>query len=126
MRSVGIFEVKTKLSELFRLGEPIEIKAPTAASLERYPGSNLIILGSKETESYGLLLSALLSLAVQRSPSAARFIVADFARPASPSSVYSVVPIVATGTFCPAATLGAPHTMGNNSSPPTFTVVLLR
>jgi hypothetical protein len=25
MRSVGIFEVKTKLSELLRLGEPIEI-----------------------------------------------------------------------------------------------------
>ena len=25
MRSVGIFEVKTKLSELLRLGEPIEV-----------------------------------------------------------------------------------------------------
>lgn len=38
MRSVGIFEVKTKLSELLRLGEPIEITSHTVrkASLSHY------------------------------------------------------------------------------------------
>ena len=39
---------------------------------------------------------------------------------------YRVVPMVATITFCPAATLGAPHTMGSGSPSPTFTVVICR
>ena len=42
---------------------------------------------------------------------------------ASPSSVYKVVPIVATGTFCPAATFGAPQTICIGVSAPIFTVV---
>lgn len=33
-----------------------------------------------------------------------------------------VVPTSATGTFCPAATLGAPHTMFSTSSCPASTV----
>ena len=35
----------------------------------------------------------------------------------------STVPTVATGTFCPASTLGAPQTICIGSSTPTFTVV---
>ena len=42
---------------------------------------------------------------------------------ASPSAVYKVVPIVATGTFCPAATFGAPQTICKGLAAPTFTVV---
>ena len=32
---------------------------------------------------------------------------------------------MATNTFCPAATFGAPHTMFNNSEAPTLTLVIL-
>jgi len=66
------------------LGEPIEIKPPTAATLERYARSNLLILGGDEAEAYGLLLSSLVSLAAQIAPADVRFAVADFARPESP------------------------------------------
>jgi len=65
------------------LGEPIAITPPTAALLERYEGSNLLILGGDESQAYGLLLASLLSLAAQRSPADARFLIADFSRPAS-------------------------------------------
>lgn len=37
MRSVGIFEVKTKLSELLRLGEPIEITSHKKRVAVIYP-----------------------------------------------------------------------------------------
>ncbi len=66
------------------LGEPIEIKAPTAAVLQRYGHSNLIVVGGEDAQTYGLLTTALLGLAAQRAPSDAQFIVADLARPDSP------------------------------------------
>lgn len=66
------------------LGESIEIKPPTAAVLERYPRSNLLILGGEEPEAYGLLLAALIGLAAQHAPQRVRLFVADFARPESP------------------------------------------
>lgn len=66
------------------LGDPIEIKAPTAAPLERYVRSNLLIAGGDEAQGHGLLVAALLSLAAQHAPDDARFLVANFARPASP------------------------------------------
>lgn len=37
MRSVGIFEVKTKFSELLRLGEPIEITRHKKSIAVLYP-----------------------------------------------------------------------------------------
>ena len=49
-----------------------------------------------------------------------------FAFPITKGSLPTIsisVPTKATTTFCPAATLGAPHTIGSNTSPPTFTVV---
>src|SRR5690625_7043999 len=42
----------------------------------------------------------------------------------SPSVGYNTVPGTATNTFCPAATLGAPHTISRYSDLPTFTFVL--
>ena len=66
------------------LGEPIEIKPPTAAPLERYMRSNLLVIGGDEAQGYGLLVAALLSLAAQRTPADARFVVVDFVRPKSP------------------------------------------
>ncbi len=66
------------------LGEPIEIKPPTAATLERYARSNLVIAGGDDAQAYGLLASALISIAAQCAPRDVRFAVADFARPESP------------------------------------------
>ena len=63
------------------LGEPVEIKSPTAAVVERYPRSNLLIIGGRDEQAYGLLLAAVLSLAAQYTPDEVRLAVADFARP---------------------------------------------
>ena len=63
------------------LGEPVEIKSPTAAVVERYPRSNLLIVGGNDEQAYGLLLAALLSLAAQYTPEEVRLAVTDFARP---------------------------------------------
>jgi DNA segregation ATPase FtsK/SpoIIIE, S-DNA-T family len=66
------------------LGEPVEIKSATAATLQRYGHSNLVIVGGEDASAYGLMTAALLSLAAQRSPSDAHMVVADLARPDSP------------------------------------------
>ena len=50
----------------------------------------------------------------------------DFLMVKDSSPLYSTVPMVATMTFCPWATLGAPQTIFNGVSPPTFTVVTCR
>lgn len=66
------------------LGEPVAIKPPTVAELERYDAANLLIVGGDEDQAYGLLLACLLSAAAQRTPAQVRFVVADFSRPGSP------------------------------------------
>jgi len=65
------------------LGEAIEIKPATTATFERYPRSNLLIVGGEE-HGHALLLATLLSAAVQCSPAHVRFTVAEFTRPSSP------------------------------------------
>jgi S-DNA-T family DNA segregation ATPase FtsK/SpoIIIE len=65
------------------LGEAIEIKPTTAAVFECFARSNLLVVGD-EKHGHGLLLAALLSAAVQRSPTDASFVIAGFARPSSP------------------------------------------
>ncbi len=64
------------------LGEAIEIKPATAAVFECFVRSNLLVIGDEE-HGHGLLLAALLSVAVQRSPADASFVIAEFARPSS-------------------------------------------
>lgn len=76
-------EARARRSVQVWLGEPIEIKAPTAATLQRYAGSNLLIAGGDELQAYGLFSAVLLSLVAQTAPPHSRFIVADFARPES-------------------------------------------
>lgn len=61
------------------LGEAIEIKPPTAATFERSMRSNLLIVGDEE-HGHGLLLTTLLSAAVQRSPEDVSFVVAEFTK----------------------------------------------
>jgi DNA segregation ATPase FtsK/SpoIIIE, S-DNA-T family len=63
------------------LGEAVEIKPPTSATFERYPRSNLLIVGGEE-HGHGLLLATVLSAALQQA--AVRFTIAEFARPSSP------------------------------------------
>lgn len=65
------------------LGEPIALKAPTAARLERYEASNLLIIGGDEDQAFGLLTAAVLSVAAQCDPTQAEFLVGDFSRPTS-------------------------------------------
>jgi S-DNA-T family DNA segregation ATPase FtsK/SpoIIIE len=64
------------------LGEAIEIKPATTATFERYPRSNLLIVGG-EAHGHGLLLATLLSAAVQAGPERVRFTIAEFTRPSS-------------------------------------------
>ncbi len=63
------------------LGEPIAIKASTAALLERYEAANLLVIGGDEEQALGLLVAAILSVASQRTPDQANFLVGDFSRP---------------------------------------------
>jgi DNA segregation ATPase FtsK/SpoIIIE, S-DNA-T family len=64
------------------LGEALEIKPPTCATFERYPRSNLLVVGGEEY-GYRLLLATVLSAAVQCPPDDVRFTIAEFARPSS-------------------------------------------
>jgi DNA segregation ATPase FtsK/SpoIIIE, S-DNA-T family len=64
------------------LGEAIEIKPATAAVFESFVRSNLLVVGDEE-HGHALLLAALLSAAVQRSPGDISFVIAEFARPSS-------------------------------------------
>lgn len=57
------------------LGEPIAIRAPTAARFRRQGGSNLLIVSRDEEEGVGIALSSLISLLGQYGPDAARFFI---------------------------------------------------
>ncbi len=59
------------------LGAPNSIKGPTSAVFSRTGGSNLLVVGQREDASLSLVISALVSLAAQHPPSAARFVVVD-------------------------------------------------
>ncbi|MBL7065835.1 MAG: DUF87 domain-containing protein [Anaerolineae bacterium] len=59
------------------LGEPVAIRPPTAARFRRQGSSNLIVVGRDESAAIGMLIAALLSLAVQHRPEEARFEVID-------------------------------------------------
>ena len=61
------------------LGEAIAIKGPTAATLRRQSGSNLLMVGQRDESALAMIATSLLSLAAQRAPgeSGARFYVLD-------------------------------------------------
>jgi S-DNA-T family DNA segregation ATPase FtsK/SpoIIIE len=58
-------------------GEAVTIKDPTAAVFNRQNGANLLIVGQQDLAMAGVLSSALLSLLVQLSLKAAKFIILD-------------------------------------------------
>ncbi len=47
------------------MGEPVAIKAPTAAALRRQSGANLLVVGQREESALGVIASSLISLAAQ-------------------------------------------------------------
>src|SRR5262249_28827630 len=59
------------------LGAPNSIKGPTEAVFTRQSGSNLLVVAQSEERSLTILTVALVSLAAQYPPGAARFIILD-------------------------------------------------
>jgi len=60
------------------LGEPIEIKAPTAAVFRRQRGSNLLVVGQQDELALGMLVCSIVSIAAQLGRDSAAFTVVDF------------------------------------------------
>lgn len=54
------------------LGDPVAIKAPTAAVFRPQSGSHLVMIGQQEDTALALMVSSLLSLAVQHRPDGAQ------------------------------------------------------
>ena len=80
------------------LGEPIEMKESTAAVFKRQSRSNLFILGQSEYEQscVSMLMTSLVSIAVQQPPDAARFVILNLA---DPNEDWSQLPNVFKASF---------------------------
>ncbi|MBN1851169.1 MAG: hypothetical protein JW829_00535 [Pirellulales bacterium] len=92
------------------LGEAVQIKDPTSATFRRQGGSNLLIVGQRETLALGMMSAALVSLAAHGNrwhfgpgtdsePEPSRFYILDGTRPESPEADYwnrlaALLPIV--------------------------------
>jgi len=63
------------------LGAPVTIKEPTAVTLRRQSGSNLLIVGQRDDLARNLVSAAILGLAAQLPPSSARFLILDGGTP---------------------------------------------
>ena len=50
------------------LGDPVEIKGPTSVRLRRQSGSNMVIVGQDDVAAFGIMASAMVSLAGQAKP----------------------------------------------------------
>ncbi len=57
------------------LGEPVAIKEPTGVTFQRQSGANLLVVGQRDDAARCLLETALLGMAVQNPPQAARFVI---------------------------------------------------
>jgi len=66
------------------LGAPVVIKEPTAVTLRRQSGSNLLMVGQRDDAAMSLMSAAIISLTTQLRPSAARFVILDGCPPDSP------------------------------------------
>lgn len=80
------------------LGEPIEMKDPTAAIFKRQSRSNLLVLGQNEYEQscVSMLMAAVASIAIQQPPEAARFIILNLA---DQSAEWSQLPEIFKNSF---------------------------
>lgn len=59
------------------LGAPVAIKSPTAITLRRQSGANVLMVGQRDEVALHLLQAALVGLAAQLSPEQARFVILD-------------------------------------------------
>ncbi len=66
------------------VGEPITIKAPTAARFRRQSGANMVLIGQQDEPALAVLAASLLGLAAQHPAGAIRFTVLDGSPPDSP------------------------------------------
>ncbi len=66
------------------LGEPVAIKPETKAFLKKDSRCNFMIMGGKESQAYGLLLSTFVSLISQIDPQKLKLIIAEFEQTDSP------------------------------------------
>lgn len=67
------------------VGEPITIKAPTAARFRRQSGANMVLVGQDEELALAALASSLLSLAAQHPAGGVRLCLLDSSPPDSPA-----------------------------------------
>ncbi len=65
------------------LGDPVVIKDPTAVSLRRQSGANLLMIGQRDDVAMNLMTAALVSLAAQWPAQRVRFVILDGAAPDS-------------------------------------------
>jgi len=66
------------------LGAPVVIKEPTAVTLRRQSGANILMVGQRDEAAMNLMSTALVSLATQLTPPSLRFVVLDGCPPDSP------------------------------------------
>ena len=66
------------------LGAPVVIKEPTAVTLRRQSGANLMMVGQRDEAAMNLMASAIVSLATQLQPSSVQFVILDGTPPDSP------------------------------------------
>ena len=59
------------------LGEAVAIKDPTSITFRRQSGANLLMVGQRDDAALAMMGSAMVSLAAQHDPSAARFVILD-------------------------------------------------
>jgi S-DNA-T family DNA segregation ATPase FtsK/SpoIIIE len=79
------------------LGAPVTMKDPTAVTLRRQSGANLLIVGQRDEVAMNLMASTLVGLAAQLAPPSAQFVILDGSGPDSPQTsplarVSSVLP----------------------------------
>src|SRR6185436_9427034 len=70
------FGSSTAATQLW-LGDAIAIKDPTAATIRRQAGGNLLVVGQQDVGATALVAMAILSAAMQRAPADARFVILD-------------------------------------------------
>lgn len=80
------------------LGEPIEMKEPTAALFKRQSRSNLVVLGQNEYEQscVSMLMASIASIAIQQPPETAQFFIVNLA---DPEANWSQLPDVFKSSF---------------------------
>ena len=66
------------------MGEPVAIKSPTAITLRRQAGTNVLMVGQQEEQALAVMGAMLLGVSAQRGPDQARFVLFDGAPADSP------------------------------------------